>query len=655
MKLDRALIYFLIILLSLSTYDVTAQKKKLSLKWWQQQEVTKDTLEVDAGKLVIFPDTLIIPEKDTVFIIPSNVKVKIKENPYEQADKFYDSLATKSNKSLITRKLHELLFRSTVTELSDSIRLLRSEAPFEPYKGYRIAEIKITNAQFLGGNIIDTAKVVKSTTVGRAIDAIHVDTKERIVRNSLLFKTGDLVAPFRLADNERILRNLPFIRDARIMILPRKDETVDIYVVTQDRLSLFIGGDFGGFDDFTLKVGSRNIFSTGNQFSVAYQYAEEESQKSGYEIKFKDFNMRGTFISSEITYSDLWDKKGYNVSFQRTFFTPETKWAGGFEFGDLEEIRMIDNEIDSIVTEDDSLRIPYQRNFQDAWFGRAFLINGSEDRTNISIATRLFREEFTSRPYVDADSNHFFHDAVLWLNEVVLTKRKYLKSTMIQAFGVTEDVPIGYLVKLVGGYEYGEFNDRPYLAWGAGVGTFFDGVGYFSALAEVGGYIEDKEFEEGVVSIDGLYFSPLLRFNRNYFRQFVNINYSSTLRPLIDEPFSFREGIRGISREVQGDRKFSVNFESVLFHPLKLYGFRLATYAYWDVGWIGFGGSLITSENFQSAVGIGFRLRNEGLLFRTIQLRFGWITNDGFDVNFSFSDPSIFSNFQTSKPDIVKF
>jgi hypothetical protein len=395
---------------------------------------------------------------------------------------------------------------------------------------------------------------------------------------------------------------------------------------------------------------------TGNQFSVAYQYLEEESPKSGYELNFRDFNLRGTFISSEITYSNFWDKKGYEVNFQREFLTPETKWAGGLGFGDLEQIRFEDDDLDSIPIEDDSLRVPYQRNFQDVWLGRAFLLKGSDDRVNLSIATRVFREEFTLRPFVDADSNHFFHDAVLWLNELVLTKRKFLKSTMIQAFGVTEDIPIGYRFQLIGGYEFGEFVDRPYWGLGAAAGDFWDGVGYFTAGAEIGGFIEDRKFQEGIVSVDALYFSPLLRFRRNQFRQFVSLNYSTTLRPLIEEQFGFKEGIRGISREVQGDRKFSVNLESVLFHPLKLYGFRMATYAFYDFGWISFGGPLMKSGNFQSAIGIGFRLRNESLLFRTIQLRFGYLTQPAeLDVNFSFSDPTIFGNFRTDKPEIAAF
>jgi len=659
MKISRIILTLLsILMVLLSTHSVEAQKQKSTRKQKRQKkEIGNDTLYVEAGKLVIFSDTLLIPLRDTIFILPAKTKVKVRENPYAQSDKFYDSLAIRSDRRLITRKLYKLLFRTTAQELSDSVNILRSEAPFEPFEGYRIGNIHIRNVEFLSGNIIDTAEVVKGS-VAKAIDVIHADTKETIIQKSLLFKSGEIVSPFRLADNERILRDLPFIRDARILLLPHLDDDniVDVYVVTQDRLSLFIGGDFGGFDDFTLEIGSRNFLGSGNQFSVAYQYLEEESPSSGYELKFKDFNLRGTFISSEITYSNFWNKDGYEVIFKREFLTPETKWAGGLEFGDLKQIRFEDDHLDSTPNEDDSLQIPYQRNFQDVWLGRAFLLKSADKRANISIASRLFREEFTERPYVDVDSNHFFHDALLFLNEVVLTKRKYLKSTMIQAFGVTEDIPIGYIFKLVGGYEFGEFEDRPYWGLGAGAGGFWDGVGYFSTGAEFGGFVKDRKFQEGIVTVNGLYFSPLLRSGRNQFRQFVTLNYATTIRPLIEEPFNLKEGVRGISSDIQGDRRFSINLESVFFHPLKLYGFRMATYAYYDFGWISFGGPLMKSENFQSTIGIGFRLRNESLLFRTIQLRFGYlIQSSDFDVNFSFSDPTIFDNFRTSKPDIVKF
>ncbi len=615
-----------------------------------------DSIPVEAGKLVLFPDTLFIPDQDTLFVVPVGTRVKIKENPAVQSESFYDSLESKSDRSLITRKLHSLLFRSSAVELTDSTRLVRSEAPFEPYRGYRIADIRISNAEFLGGQITDTSTVAKSLAA-RTINALHANTKEAIVIRNLFVEIGDIVDPYQLADNERILRDLPYIRDARIMLVPRPDEesAVDLYIITQDRLSLFIDGDFDGFDDFTLEIGSRNILGTGNQFSVAYQYAQDESPQSGYELKLIDFNVRGSFIRSELTYSNRWDRKGYEASFQRAFLTPLMKWGGGFDFGNLEQIRMVDEETDSIIVETDSLRIPYKQNFQDFWLGRSFVIGSTSDRMNITISSRITREEFTERPFVASDSNYFFHDGVLWLNQLELTKRKFLKSTMIQAFGITEDIPIGYQFRMIGGYEFGEFIDRPYVGVGIGAGDFWKKWGYFSANAEIGGFVEDQKFEEGVVAVEGLYFSPLLKFHRNHFRQFVRLEYSALLRPVLEEPFGFGDNIRGISGEIQGDRKLGISIESVLFHPLKIYGFRLATYAFYDFGWITFDDTLIRGDNFHSAVGIGFRLRNESLLFRTIQFRFGIITDDGFDFNFSFSNPRIFSEFSNDKPQVVEF
>ena len=615
-----------------------------------------DTIPVEAGKLVLFPDTLFIPDQDTVFIVPARTRVKVKDNPAIQSESFYDSLESRSDKTLITRKLHSLLFRSSAVEISDSTRLIRSEAPFEPYQGYRIADIRISNAEFLGGNISDTTTVAKSMAA-KAINALHASTNEAIVLRNLFVGIGDEVDPYQLADNERILRDLPYIRDARIILVPASDEEkeVDLYIVTQDRLSLFIDGDFDGFDDFTLEVGSRNILGTGNEFSMAYQYAQDESPQSGYELKLIDFNIRGSFIRSELTYSHLWDRKGYEVSFQREFLTPLMKWGGGFDFGNLEQIYMVDEIADTIIVETDSLRIPYKRNFQDFWLGRSFVLGSTSDRMNLTLSSRITREDFSDRPFVAPDSNYFFHHGVLWLNQVELTKRKFLKSNMIQAFGITEDIPIGYQFRLMGGYEFGEFHDRPYLGLGIGAGDFWRKWGYFTANAEIGGFFEDQKFQEGVVTVEGLYFSPLIRYRRNHFRQFVSIEYAALLRPLEDEPFGFRNNIRGISSDVTGDRKLAVGIESVLFHPLKFYGFRLASYGFYDFGWITFDDTLIKGDNFHSAVGIGFRLRNESLLFRTIQLRFGIVTDEGFQVNFSFSNPRIFREFRNDKPSLVQF
>ncbi|GJM28268.1 MAG: hypothetical protein DHS20C17_09030 [Cyclobacteriaceae bacterium] len=623
----------------------------------KQVPIQYDTIQVEAGKLLIFRDTLFVANDDTTLILPAGQKVKVKENPYVKSNRFYDSLEHLSDRSLVTRKLHSWLFRNSVTELSDSVTLIRSEAPFEPFEGRRIGKINVSTLEFLGGSISDSTPVVR-TTVSKIVNGIHADTRESIISKYLLFKSGDPVSSFLLADNERILRELPFILDARITLVPRSEDSgvVDVFVVVQDRMSLFLDGSWSGFDDFSIEVGTRSILGTGNKISILYDYEADERPRSGYELRFENFNLRRSFITTEVTFSRLWNKKGYTVRFNREFLTPETKWAGSVEFGDLDQIRMEDIDRDSLPNEDDSLRIPYQRNYQDVWVGRSFLFKGGEERKNITVSTRIYRQEFHQRPFVSTDSNYFFHSNVLWLNQVELTKRQFLKSTMIQAFGITEDVPIGYQAGMVAGYEFGEFVDRPYWGVKAGIGDFWDNKGYFSITADFGGYLTRHKLEDGAVIIKGLYFTPLLRIGRNRFRQFVTLNYLTAINPRLDERFELKDQIRGISNEVQGDIGLSANFESVLFHPLRFYGFRMASFGFFDFGWISFDQPVIESKNFQASTGLGIRLRNESLLFRTIQLRLGYLTEtSSLKFSFSFSAPVIFDSFRSGKPEVVTF
>jgi len=614
-----------------------------------------DTVPVQAGELIIFPDTVFIPSNDTVIIVPANVKVRIRENPYAQSNRFYDSLASRSYKNVITRNLHRLLTRRGGTELSDSINLLRAEAPFEPFQNYRIRAINIREVEVLSGSVLDTA-VVAESGLSRAADRFHANTKTKIIRRSLLFKPGDRVKAYNLADNERILRELPFIRDSRILLLPSLeiDSVLDVYVITQDRLSLLVDGSFKGFDEFSLELGERSILGTGNQISLEYFYDEQESPQSGYALRFRDNNIRGTFISNDILVTNTWEQQGYQVSFNRNFITPETKWAGGVSFGDLEEIQVENKLIDQNAKEE--IRTPFTRNFQDLWLGRSFGLDQEHPRNNISLASRVSREEFTARPLVDEDSNQFFHNRVLLINELGFTKRKFLKSSLILAFGITEDIPRGFRFGLLGGYEYGEFENRPYWGLRASGGDFWKGVGYFAAVANLGGYVDDRKFEDGVFSSNSLYFSPLLRVKRFQFRQFLRLEYTRGLKRSQDDFITLEDEIRGTSDFIRGDRKLSASLESVFFSPVQVYGFRLAAYAYYDFGWISNRKPMITDENFQYSAGLGVRIRNESLLFSTMQLRLGYLKeSSSLELSFSFSSPRIFQNFQSSKPDTIPF
>ncbi len=72
-------------------------------------------------------------------------------------------------------------------------------------------------------------------------DAVSWETRVSTVRRELRFKEGDPCDIARLAETERILRSLAFIRTAIISTTPAPGDSIDIVVATRDEWSL--GGD----------------------------------------------------------------------------------------------------------------------------------------------------------------------------------------------------------------------------------------------------------------------------------------------------------------------------------------------------------------------------------------------------------------------------
>ncbi|MGL1696783.1 hypothetical protein ACSTH7_25445, partial [Vibrio parahaemolyticus] len=86
---------------------------------------------------------------------------------------------------------------------------------FEPYKGNIIKEIRIVKPGF-NKTVSDT--LLKKNFISTLGDKLHTKTKEQIIRNNLFFDVGDSLYPNLLADNEKFLRDLSFVQDARIKV-----------------------------------------------------------------------------------------------------------------------------------------------------------------------------------------------------------------------------------------------------------------------------------------------------------------------------------------------------------------------------------------------------------------------------------------------------
>ena len=86
------------------------------------------------------------------------------------------------------------------------------------------------------------------------------------------------------------------------------------------------------------------------------------------------------------------------------------------------------------------------------------------------------------------------------------------------------------------------------------------------------------------------------------------------------ESFGFEDNaeLRGLGEEIYGNNRLVVNSETVVFTPWHLYQFRFALYGFADLGILGYNGNLF-KNGFYSTIGIGVRIKNEHLIFRTIR------------------------------------
>lgn len=585
-------------------------------------------------------------------------------NEADSSRYFYEKLKRVFAKTKLTRELYRLLFREPYQNIT-SRAVSQMEDRYKRYNGRYIGKITIQTLDPFGARVNDTLRKANNW-FERAGNAVHISTRNHVVRRSLLFAKGDKLNSSQLSNNERILRQqLAFILDARIFVLPRLEnrDTVDILVLTQDNWS--ISGDVGlsGITAGNLRVEDRNIFGFGHEVQNSISYNAAPDRGWGYKGFYRVPFIGKTFIAGELSYINEWNQNRYGVRLQRTFLTPTTKYAGGLELNNTRLLR----EIVPIGSDTVLVRFPFSYSLADVWLGRSFLINKGNasfrERSRLVLAGRITNNNYNERPVVRSDTNELYWDRMLALVSIGISNRNYFRDVLIYGFGRTEDVPYGTLVSVTTGIEKHEFGSRMYAGMKFSRGKFLNNVGYLATSLDAGSFIRDKKWEQGVLRFEANYFSRLLMLRTWRIRQFVNLRYTKGIGRFDTEfiDISSNNGIRGIGNNaLRGAKSLVLNLETVFFTPLNLLGFQMATFAYADLGLITPAKINLFDGSLYQGYGIGLRLRNENLAFNTFQIRLGFypnIPNNNAMFRTQFSGiPSIrLSDFDIRAPDVVTF
>lgn len=553
------------------------------------------------------------------------------DNEADSSQYFYQKLKRSFSRNKATRGLYKLLFREPYQNAPSKTDKTNSD-PYRLYNGRYVGNITIQSLDPFGARVNDTLRQPKSW-FERAANSLHARTKGFAIRRSLLFEKGDQFNSQEISNNERIIRQQsPYLSDARIFALPRTDDpdTVDILVITKDIWSVSGSVGLNGTVAGSLSIDNKNFFGFGHELYNRVSYDRRENRGWGYRGAYRIPFIGKSFISGELSYVNEWNQDHYGIRLARQFITPATKYAGGLELSRQRlfyEIRPVDT--DTVIA-----RFPYSYNLLDVWLGRSFNVGFGtprfRERTRIILAGRITSNNFFERPVVQSDTNQLYENRFLGLFSLGISSRGYFRDVLINGFGRTEDVPNGWLFSVTGGAEKRELGNRAYAGAKFSHGQYYHNFGYLVATANVGGFVRDQHWEQGVVSLEANYFSRLFVVRALRMRQFVDLRFTKGFARFDDElvDINRNDGIRGISSfALRGTKSLVLNLETVCFTPLNILGFQIATFAYADLGLITPTDVKFFSSPVYQGYSIGFRIRNENLTFNTFEIRFGYYPN----------------------------
>jgi len=555
----------------------------------------------------------------------------------------------------------------TDSSIQQGVVISRNESAFLPFEGKGIRHILVKEFGF-EKTFVDTSKEINY--FGKDfVKRLHRNTKEWMIRNNLFIKEKTALNSNLVADNERHLRSLDYIHDARILINPIAGEpdSVDLIVITKDFLSIIVQLNDVSGEKFKTKLGDANFIGTAQNIQFTALLEKRRTPQFGYEILYRNNSIASTFINATIGYStinhDLYDgdlnERSWHAGIERPLVSQYLHIAGAVMFAHRQSYNS--------YLMPDSQFYNYSYTTFDTWIGynlgvRKFLfLKNVVPRQFISI--RYFRNKFSRVPYqVDDNFNFRFNDREAVLAQFTFFKQTFYKTSYILGFGITEDVPYGYNISLTTGWYKQLHLERPYAGVDANLYTVTNKGNVMQYFLRTGVFLNKTKIQDAAVLIGTSTFSRLFRYKNLKIRQYLRLSYTKQFKRIGLDPLFIRNifGLKYISLDsASGNQRFSLHAETVFFLKLKLFGFKLASFASADIAHFVPENKNNSNSGFYSGFGGGIRSRNENILFGTTELRFMYFPrkseqHHAFKLTISINLRSRYNNSYVKAPDIIQ-
>jgi hypothetical protein len=520
------------------------------------------------------------------------------------------------------------LIDSTSITINKSIKSIASQ------EGKRINNIYIEHKHFGTFGFTDT--LYKQNVFTKFANTLHNFTKENTIRKNLFFKVDEYMNPLVIAYNEKWLRDLPFIQDARIIAFPLLNDSnsVDLYVVTKDVFPFGASLQFKNIDAYDASVTVENINDLGNAFTFYHNFDNSRKEKAGIGINYVSRNIVGSFMDVNIGANTL-DKNYANfensassiyIKGNMPLLNPLSKWTGGFEWS------LSNNKNEFPTKWTDSLynaALQYKLAHFDTWIGYQLFNkpwNFTNDKYRHFVQFRFLNNDFKSRPenYLSQiDKNYQNLNAYLFSYTVF--NQKIIRTQYLYGFGRNEDLPSGKSLTITAGQYKREASNFPYLGIQLESYKLLNNEGFIHSLLSAGSSYVDNQIIDFKLLASIEQISKLHYLESGYkYRSILNISFAETLKNKFNDALLINSiyGIPQLTKErIKGGTRISANWESIWYNSRSFYGFRQSPFAFGNITYIRTVGDPIGNGDIYSAIGGGTRIRNENLIFGTVEIK----------------------------------
>jgi len=527
------------------------------------------------------------------------------------------------------------LLKGTPNPLIDSTNMVinRYIQSIGSLEGKIIRSINIEQRHF--GNDVDRPTFQKINALINFANQLHDKTNKSTITKNIFIKVDEPINPLLVAYNEKWLRDLGYIQDARILAYPNKEDTnkVDVFVVTKDILP--IGGNFNlkEANAFELNLTTENINDLGNAFSISQNYDHDRKTVSGWGFDYTTRNILGSFLDLKTgakSYTDNYANRMASasnvfISGNKPLLHPLDRWVYGFD------IRQEKNR-NAYKTWSDSFYInslQYQLRHFDANIGYQLFFKNKiyqNDNLRYFVQLRYLENDFITRPIQYQDQiDRNYQSIQAYFGSFTLFKQKIIRTQYLYGFGRNEDLPTGKSLMITTGHYNREGQSLPYLGIQLDSYKLLKNESFRRAKLNIGSSYIDRQLQDFrfLASIENISKIHYLESGYRY-RQVINLSFAQTLKNKFNEALLINSiyGIPQLNRErIRGGTRITANWESIWYNSRTFFGFRKAPFIFANLTYIRTVSEPIKNGDIYSALGGGIRVRNENLILGTIELK----------------------------------